>query len=57
VPERNPAELAAALRALANDPGLRARLGAAARDDVNEYSEAAWVEGMRRALTSVGAGR
>jgi glycosyltransferase involved in cell wall biosynthesis len=57
VPERDPAALAAALRTLARDADLRARLGAAARDDVNEYSEAAWVAGMRRALTSVGAGR
>ena len=57
VPERDPAALAAALRTLAHDPQLRARLGSAARDDVNEYSEAAWVAGMRRALTAVGVGR
>ena len=57
VPERDPAALAAALRALAGDGNLRERLGAAAREDVNEYSEAAWVAGMRRALASVGVGR
>jgi glycosyltransferase involved in cell wall biosynthesis len=57
VPERDPAALAAALRALADDADLRARLGATAREDVNEYSEAAWTAGMRRALASVGAGR
>jgi glycosyltransferase involved in cell wall biosynthesis len=57
VPERDPAALATALRALAGDADLRARLGAAAREDVSEYTEAAWAAGMRRALTSVGAGR
>jgi glycosyltransferase involved in cell wall biosynthesis len=57
VPERDPAALAAALRSLAADPALRERLGAAAREDVQEYSEAAWVDGMRQALTFVGASR
>ncbi|MEA2473200.1 MAG: hypothetical protein QOE06_1115 [Thermoleophilaceae bacterium] len=57
VPERDPAALAAALRTLAADPALRERLGAAAREDVHEYSESAWVTGMREALTYAGAGR
>ena len=57
VPERDPAALAAALRTLAADPALRARLGDAARADVADFSEAAWVAGMRQALRSVGAGR
>jgi glycosyltransferase involved in cell wall biosynthesis len=57
VRERDPAALAAALRTLAGDPVLRERLGAAARADVDEYSEAAWVAGMRAALAAVGAGR
>ena len=57
VAERDPSALAAALRELAADPELRERLGAAAREDVAKYSEAAWVAGMRRALASVGVGR
>ena len=57
VPQRDPAALARALRTLAHDPALRERLGAAAREDVAGFSEAAWVEGMRRALASVGASR
>jgi glycosyltransferase involved in cell wall biosynthesis len=57
VPQRDPAALAHALRSLAHDRALRERLGAAAREDVARFSEAAWVAGMRQALTSVGAGR
>ena len=57
VPQRDPAALAGALRTLAGDPALRERLGAAAREDVAGFSEAAWVAGMRQALTSVGAAR
>ena len=57
VRERDPAALAAALRTLAHDRALRERLGAAAREDVAHFSEAAWVSGMRRALASVGAAR
>jgi hypothetical protein len=41
---------------MAADPGFRERLGAAARQDVEEFSEAAWVAGMRQALDAVGAG-
>jgi glycosyltransferase involved in cell wall biosynthesis len=57
VPQRDPAALAHALRTLAHDPALRERLGARAREDVAEFSEAAWVDGMQRALTSVGVAR
>ena len=57
VPQRDPAALAAALRTLAHDAPFRERLGAAAREDVGDFSEAAWVEGMRRALASVGVAR
>ena len=57
VPERDPAALAAALRTLAGDEGMRQHLGAAAKHDVGAYSEAAWVAGMRQALRAVGAGR
>jgi glycosyltransferase involved in cell wall biosynthesis len=49
--------LATRIRALAVNPALRERLGEAARRDVARFSEAAWVEGMRRALHAVGAGR
>ena len=49
--------LATRIQAMAGDRGLRERLGAAARQDVEEFSEAAWVAGMRRALDAVGAGR
>lgn len=48
--------LATRIRAMALNPDLRATLGAAARQDVQEFSEAAWVAGMRRALAAVGAG-
>jgi glycosyltransferase involved in cell wall biosynthesis len=48
--------LAARIRALAMNPELRDRLGRAAREDVKAFSEAAWVDGMRRALRAVGAG-
>jgi glycosyltransferase involved in cell wall biosynthesis len=49
--------LATRIRALAVNPELRERLGEAAREDVKRFSEAAWVEGMQRALHAVGAGR
>jgi glycosyltransferase involved in cell wall biosynthesis len=48
--------LATRIRALAIDPGLRERLGAAAREDVGAFSEEAWVSGVRDALRAVGAG-
>ena len=47
--------LAARLSALAADPGLRARLGEAGREDAARLTPAAWVLGVRRALASVGA--
>ena len=49
--------LASRLRALARNPALRERLGTAAREDVGEFSEQRWVDGMRAALRSVGASR
>jgi glycosyltransferase involved in cell wall biosynthesis len=57
VPAGDAGALATRIRALALNPDLRERLGAAAREDVAEFSEAAWVAGMRRALQAVGAGR
>src|SRR3954471_507189 len=49
--------LATRIEALARDQGLRERLGAAAREDVQRYSEAAWAAGMRDALRSIGVSR
>jgi glycosyltransferase involved in cell wall biosynthesis len=46
--------LAAALRRLAGDRALRARLGAAAREDVGPYTYDAWAEGFSRALADLG---
>ena len=48
VPSERPGALAAALRRLRDDPELRARLGAAAREDVAAYTLEAWAEGIRR---------
>jgi glycosyltransferase involved in cell wall biosynthesis len=50
VPAGDPGALAGALRRLAGEPGLTARLGAAAREDVAPYTFAAWAEGVARAL-------
>jgi glycosyltransferase involved in cell wall biosynthesis len=57
VPAGDVAALAAALRRLHDDPALRARLGAAARNAVRAYSHAAWADGMACALAAVGASR
>jgi glycosyltransferase involved in cell wall biosynthesis len=50
VPSEDPAALAAALRLLRDDPDLRARLGAAAREDVAPYTFTAWAEGFAQVL-------
>jgi glycosyltransferase involved in cell wall biosynthesis len=50
VPAGDEGALAAALERLADDPALRARLGAAARRDVAPYTYDAWAAGMARAL-------
>jgi glycosyltransferase involved in cell wall biosynthesis len=57
VPPGDSDALAAALRRLHDDPGLRARLGAAAREDVRPYTPAAWAAGMSRALAAAGASK
>jgi glycosyltransferase involved in cell wall biosynthesis len=58
VPAGDAAALAAALRRLHADPGLRARLGAAGREAVAAgHSHADWAAGMGRALAAVGASR
>ncbi len=49
--------LAAALRRLHDDAGLRARLGAAARERVQKHSHAAWAAGMSAALEAAGASK
>jgi glycosyltransferase involved in cell wall biosynthesis len=56
-PQGDADALAVRLRGLAQNPGLREALGAAARQDVGRFTYAAWVSGMRRALAAVGADR
>jgi len=46
--------LAGAIRRLADDGALRARLGAAGRQAVQSYSHDAWAEGFSHALASIG---
>jgi glycosyltransferase involved in cell wall biosynthesis len=53
----DPDALAGALRRLHDDPELRGRLGAAAREDVRPYTPDAWARGVSRALDAAGAGR
>jgi glycosyltransferase involved in cell wall biosynthesis len=57
VPAGDSDALAARLQALASNPGLRDRLGAAARRDVAPFTPRAWAEGVSRALGSVGVSR
>ena len=45
--------LATAIRALAADPQLRARLGQAGAEDVRAFTYEAWAEGFSRALASL----
>jgi glycosyltransferase involved in cell wall biosynthesis len=55
VPAGDAAALAAAMRKLTDDPGMRERLGAAGAADVRSYSHEAWADGFSGALASVGA--
>jgi glycosyltransferase involved in cell wall biosynthesis len=57
VPAGDPRALADALRRLAADAPLRARLGAAGRSDVQAYTFEAWAEGFSRALSGLGLSR
>jgi glycosyltransferase involved in cell wall biosynthesis len=57
VPAGDPVALAAALRRLADDRELRARLGEAGRTDVSAYTHHAWAEGFSRALAHLGLSR
>jgi glycosyltransferase involved in cell wall biosynthesis len=55
VPAGDASALAAAMRRLATDGKLRARLGERGALDVRDYSHEAWAEGFSGALASVGA--
>jgi len=57
VPAGDPAALAGAIRRLAEDPQLRARLGRTGAHDVRAYSHDAWASGFCAALASVGVSR
>ncbi len=57
VPSGDAGALAAALRRLHDDPQLRTRLGANAREAVRAHSHAAWAAGMSAALQAAGAAR
>ncbi|MBA2506777.1 MAG: glycosyltransferase family 4 protein [Thermoleophilaceae bacterium] len=57
VPAGEPAALSHAISLLASNPALRTRLGENAREDVQPYNYGSWVEGMKRSLEAVGAGR
>jgi glycosyltransferase involved in cell wall biosynthesis len=57
VPAGDAAALAAALRRLHGDPGLRERLGGAAREAVRAHSHDAWARGVSAALRAAGTSR
>jgi glycosyltransferase involved in cell wall biosynthesis len=57
VPAGDPRALALALRRLAADAPLRARLGAAGARDVQAYTHDAWARGFSQALASLGLSR
>src|SRR5262249_9462845 len=57
VPAGDPRALADAMRRLAHDPQLRARLGAHGREDVSAYTYDAWAQGFSQALATVGLSR
>jgi glycosyltransferase involved in cell wall biosynthesis len=56
-PDGRAQDLSGRLTTLYADGPLRERLGGAGRVDALAYSEEAWAEGVRRALTFVGASR
>jgi glycosyltransferase involved in cell wall biosynthesis len=57
VPAKDPQALAHALRRLAEDQPLRARLGAAGARDVQAFTHDAWAQGFSDALGSLGLSR
>ncbi len=54
VPAGDPIALAGAIRRLAGDASLRARMGAAARADISAYTYDAWARGFTDALAELG---
>jgi glycosyltransferase involved in cell wall biosynthesis len=52
----DPARLAAAMARLAADPALRMTMGARSTQRIEEYSPAAWADGLVKAVESVCAG-
>ncbi|HMD57775.1 MAG TPA: glycosyltransferase family 4 protein [Solirubrobacteraceae bacterium] len=54
VPAGDVASLSGAIELLCREPGLRARLGAAGREDVAAYTHEAWARGFSSALSSLG---
>jgi glycosyltransferase involved in cell wall biosynthesis len=54
VPAGDAVALAAAMRRIAGDPALRARMGEAGRRDVSAYTHDAWAEGFSQALADLG---
>ncbi|HEY2767848.1 MAG TPA: glycosyltransferase family 4 protein [Solirubrobacteraceae bacterium] len=57
VPAGNTGELAGAMRRLAADASLRAKLGTVGREDVLAYTPDAWADGFSSALASIGLSR
>jgi glycosyltransferase involved in cell wall biosynthesis len=57
VPAGDHVALAEAMRRLACDPQLRARLGAAGAGDVQAYTHDSWAAGFSGALRSLGLSR
>jgi glycosyltransferase involved in cell wall biosynthesis len=57
VPAGDSRALSAAITRLAQDLGLRRRMGSAGRADVLAFSHDAWAAGFSRALSSVGVSR
>jgi glycosyltransferase involved in cell wall biosynthesis len=49
--------LAGALRRMADDPGLRTRLGGQGAEDVGAYTHDAWARGFSEALSTLGLSR
>jgi glycosyltransferase involved in cell wall biosynthesis len=56
-PAGDPDALAARLKTLAENPGLRERLGGTGREDASKLTPEAWAAGMGRALAAVGESR
>jgi glycosyltransferase involved in cell wall biosynthesis len=57
VPAGDSNALAHAIRRLAADPALRARLGEAGAQDVRAFTYDAWAQGFSRALATLGVAR